>query len=82
MVAASGSTSTDRDSYYWDSWTSDTDGTVTVVTLRKTMIRSHLEYAQTVWSPFRAKLIQEVKRGPPAIPVGRHSGVRQLCVKC
>jgi len=26
------------------------------------MIRSHLEYAQTVWSPFRAKLIEEVEK--------------------
>jgi len=24
----------------------------------KSMIRSHLEYAKTVWSPFRAKLIE------------------------
>jgi len=30
--------------------------------LYKLMIRSHLEYAQTVWSPFRAKLIEEVEK--------------------
>jgi len=30
--------------------------------LYKSMIRSHLEYAQTVWSPFRAKLIEEVEK--------------------
>ena len=30
--------------------------------LYKSMIRSHLEYVQTVWSPFRAKLIDEVEK--------------------
>jgi len=29
--------------------------------LYKSMIRSHLQYAQTVWSPFKAKLIEEVE---------------------
>jgi len=41
------------------------------------MIRSHLEYAQTVWSPFRAKLIEKVelvqKRATKILP-----GLRQL----
>jgi len=45
--------------------------------LYKSMIRSHLEYAQTVWSPFRAKLIEEVeqvqKRATKILP-----GLRQL----
>jgi len=26
------------------------------------MIRSLLEYAQTVWSPFRAKMVEEVEK--------------------
>jgi len=30
--------------------------------LYKSMIRSHLEYAQTAWSLFRAKLIEEVEK--------------------
>ena len=45
--------------------------------LYKSMIRSHLEYAKTVWSPFRAKLIEEVekvqKRATKILP-----GLRQL----
>ena len=30
--------------------------------LHKSLIRSHLEYAQTVWSPLRSKLIEAVEK--------------------
>jgi len=44
--------------------------------LYKAMIRSHLEYAQTVWSPYRVKLIEEVekvqKRATKILPGLRH----------
>ena len=42
------------------------------------MIRSHLEYAQTVlWSPFRAKLIEEVEKVQKRATKILH-GLRQL----
>ena len=53
--------------------------------LYKAMIRSHLEYAQTAWSPYRIKLIDEVekvqKRATKILPSLRHLSYTQRLQK-